>query len=105
MSKPILCQNIFETFLSIDNRSPFSDFFLHENIKMHEILTSIMNKRWFGLCCIDIVTPESVKSRYKKLNFGTIFEKLEVTEDMLSDVQKAQCLNSGMKFPLHPQLV
>lgn len=64
-----------------------------------------MDDKWFGLCCLDIFTPDHLKNRYKQINFGTLFEKLSVTENMLSEIQKTHCYTDKLKFPLNPQLL
>ena len=89
---------------NLELKSPFSKFFLHENITESEILTEVMKKEWFGLLSVDIFTPDDVKNRFRNINFGTLFEKLSVTEDMLSDFQKNLCFDLKRKFPLKPQL-
>ena len=88
----------------IELRSPFSKFFLKENIFASEILTAVNDGDWFGLLSVDIFTPDEVKRRFREINFGTLFEKLKVTEDMLSQAQKDHCNAGNVKFPLHPQL-
>lgn len=89
---------------SIDNRSPFSKFFLDENIQFADILSAIFYDQWFGIISVNIHTPESVKERFQRINFGTLFEKLSITEDMLGESQRSHCYNTGLKFPLDPQL-
>ena len=91
--------------LTVQPRSPFSVFFLDDNIRSCDILSSILNDKWFGIISVDLHTPDVLKERYRKINFGTIFEKLAVDEDMLSKTQKLHCHKSGLKFPLDPQLV
>ena len=96
----------FETLdISFDSKSPFSIFFLQKNINYSEILNAVYYDDWFGLLSIDIRTPDSVKKRFNKINFGTLFDKIVVKEDMLSDMQKKYCKSGNMKFPLQPQLV
>ena len=87
-----------------EHKSPFSRFFLKNNIQTNQILSAVMNNSWFGILSIDIFTPKDLEERFRLLNFGTLFDKLSVTKDMLSQFQIDSCLESGMKFPLNPQL-
>ena len=57
-----------------------------------------------GNWALDTLTPKDLEERFRRLNFGTLFDKLSVTKDMLSQFQIDSCLESGMKFPLNLQL-
>ena len=89
----------------LDIRSPFSKFFLRENIESVDIITAVHEGSWFGILSVDIFTPENVAKRFRDINFGTIFEKLSVEKDMLSKVQQEHCKVKNKSFPLNPQLL
>ena len=82
--------------------SPFSKFFMSKNIAPGEIISAVERGDFFGLLEIDLTTPEHVRSRFRQINFGTIFNRLAVTEPMLSEKMKNAL--PIKKFPLAPQL-
>ena len=48
---------------------------------------------------VDLDTPEVLKQSFKKLNTGTIFEKIIVSEEMLGEKMKNVCSKSGLRLP------
>ena len=84
--------------------SPFSKFFLQKNIRSEAILSAVFHDEWFGLLECDLMTPENVREKFRKINFGTIFEKVRVTENMVNDEIRSSLSSHGRKFPLEPQL-
>ena len=87
-----------------DKTSPYSQFFNQTNIKETEILKAVESERWFGILEVDIETPEKIRSKFREINFGTIFDKIQVTESMVSEEIREVLSNNGRKFPLKPQL-
>ena len=87
-----------------DKISPYSEFFNRRNIKTKEILSAVKYERWFGILEVDISTPEFLRAKFREINFGTIFDKIQVTESMISEKIRRVLLQQGRKFPLNPQL-
>ena len=85
-------------------KSPFSKFFLNDKITSDDILSAVFRDEWFGLLEVDITTPENVRQKFRDMNFGTIFDKIRVTETMVNDEIRSELLKNGRKFPLEPQL-
>ena len=72
--------------------------------KTKEILSAVKYERWFGILEVDISTPEFLRAKFREINFGTIFDKIQVTESMISEKIRRVLLQQGRKFPLNPQL-
>ena len=83
-------------------KSPFSEFFMARDIAPGQIITAVELGSFFGILEIDITTPEHVRSRFRQINFGTIFNRLAVNKSMLTE----DMINAlpSKKFPLPPQL-
>ena len=85
-------------------KSPYSNFFNQKNIAMEAILSSVKSNDWFGLLEVDIDTPESAREKFREINFGTIFDKISVSENMVPESMLDALSHFGRKFPLSPQL-
>ena len=83
---------------------PFSKFFLQKNIQSEAILTAVYHDEWFGLLECDLTTPENVREKFRAINFGTIFERIRVSENMVNEEIRSALSSHGKKFPLPPQL-
>ena len=70
-------------------RSLLSGFYYSKNIQSDQILQAVFNDTFFGLCMVDLDTPEELKKSFLRLNVGTIFTRIVVEESMLeSDMLK-----------------
>ena len=57
---------------NLNIESPFSRFFLQNNITKDAILNAVYNDSWFGLLQVDIYTPERrglILAIYQRKNF------------------------------------
>jgi len=69
-------------------RSLISKHYYSAEIYESTIMNSIFDDEFFGLICCNIITPPEVKADFLKLNVGTIFTRITVTEDMLETEMK-----------------
>ena len=53
------------------------------DIEEKEIINAILNDEFFGIIECDITSPDSVVNHFSKLNFPPIFQKVQLTEDMV----------------------
>lgn len=83
--------------LKIESKS--IPFLTRKFVSEYEILKSIQNGDFYGICKADIETPKDVAEKYRKLNFPLIFHHVEVTEDMLHPDMLEKAKAKGRKFP------
>ena len=80
--------------------SDVSPFLCQKKITEENILEAISNGSLYGICCVDIETPNEICEKYKDLNFPVIFNNLEITEDMLNPEMLAAAKNKNLDFPI-----
>ena len=82
------------------NRKPrLSQFLSRPQVSQNEILQAVRNGTFFGLCKVKITTPDAIIKKYESLNFGWIFDKKVITEDMVNPKMKDIAEQAGRKFP------
>jgi len=86
-------------------KSQLSNFYYRTDpIREEEILNAVYNDSFEGLLVVDLDTPPELKKSFQSLNIGTIFERIVVTSEMLSEEMKKVCQSKGLKSPFNPQL-
>ena len=76
-------------------------FYRNYGITEHEILTAVYDQRFTGLLMVDLTTPPELKASFKKMNCGTIFDHVIVTESMVKSKMLAACKLRGTKTSYH----
>lgn len=84
--------------------SPYSQFYYTKEVSTDMILSAVRKDRLFGLIELDITTPSWLQDDFDDINFAPIFNKISVTEDMLSTTTIDRCKAYGVKLPTNPQL-
>ena len=85
--------------------STLSKFYYRKgDITENEILQAVFNKSFYGLIMVDLDTPDILKQSFQKLNCGTIFQRIVVTEKMLNSKMLNICETKKMRFPTSEQL-
>lgn len=74
-------------------------FLREKNITEEIILDWIKDDKFYGMIRADVHTPPEVIEEYEHLNFPFIFQKFNVTEDMLSKTMLSLAKENGKKFP------
>lgn len=81
-------------------KSNVSKFLGRKSISEMEILNAVRDGAFYGICRVDIETPNEVAEKYRKLNFPLIFHNVEITEEHLEPELAEQAKLKGIKFPV-----
>ena len=89
------------------NKIPQSDLLKWRNksFSSNQLLTMIQNGEFFGLCQVSIDFPEEYRTKWRKINFPPIFNRISLTEEMIVPEIKTLLNAKKAKFPLSPQLM
>ena len=63
-------------------------YYRTDDIEESEILESVYNDEFEGLLLVDLDTPPDLKQSFGALNVGTIFARIDVNSDMISETMK-----------------
>ena len=83
----------------LEIKSKLSPFFGKEKITTDDILKAIQDDTFFGLCKVKITTPVDVIKKYESLNFPFIFDRKEISMEMLEPKMMKLAKKNGVKFP------
>ena len=64
--------------------SPFSAFYFDRYIPWQNIVAAIQRNVFFGIANVDISAPESVREKYRQINFPPLFKRAEHKIESLS---------------------
>jgi hypothetical protein len=84
-------------FVKIESK--LSVFIGKKGVKTNEILSAIQNDKFFGLCKVKISTPIEIIKKYECLNFPFIFDRKEISSDMLDPKMREITKINGVNFP------
>ena len=83
----------------LEIKSKLSPFFGKEKITTDDILKAIQDDSFFGLCKVKITTPLDIIKKYESLNFPFIFDRKEISMEMLEPKMMKIAKKNGVKFP------
>ena len=85
------------TYYKVDSK--LSIFIGKEKIRSEDILNAIREDKFFGLCKVKITTPVEVIRKYESLNFPFLFDRKQISLDMLDQKMQKIVQENGVKFP------
>ena len=65
----------------------------------------IKSGEFFGLCQVSIDFPEHGRTKWRKINFPPIFNRVSLAEEMIVPEIRELLIAKKTKFPLSPQLM
>ena len=80
-------------------KSKLSKFLSREKVTTEQILQAVESGDFFGICKVKISTPDNIIQKYEALNFPFIFDKKQVTIDMLDSKMRELATNAHREFP------
>ena len=89
---------------SVSSINNVSNFFGKKNILAEDIMTAIMNDKFYGIIRVDIESPPSVIEHFMKLNHPPIFTHENIEKEMVGSHMQSLLEERKAKFPLERQL-
>lgn len=80
-------------------KSKMSKFIGQTKITQADILNAVSRNEFFGICKVQISTPPDVIEKLKSLNFPLLFDKKEITEQMLDAKMQTIANAANREFP------
>lgn len=83
----------------LEINSKLSPFFGKEKITTADILKAVQDDTFFGLCKVKISTPLEIIKKYESLNFPFLFDRKDISMEMLEPKMMKLAKKNGINFP------